>query len=124
MSFRTKHLPIPLLAALALLAPRPAAAYDYPTAQRVIYVEDCVRQNPGPYFEMINKCSCALDQIAAILTYDDFVGLQTATNANSMAGERGNAIRDSDALQKDIRRFRDLQETVKKNCFIGTPQVH
>jgi hypothetical protein len=113
-----------LVASLSGLTQRPAFADDYPTSQRVIYVEDCMRQNPGPHYEMVNKCACALDHISKTTSYDDFVSMTTATNANTMAGERGNAIRDSDALQKMIRQFRDLEEAAKKSCFIGSPEVH
>ena len=43
----------------------PAHAFDYPTSDRVLFVQACMRDNPGPHYEMLNKCSCALDKIAA-----------------------------------------------------------
>ena len=110
--------PLLLLALLALGATSPARAQDYPTSDRVVWVEQCMRQHPGPYYEMLNKCSCALDKLAGQLPYDDFVGMSTASNANSIGGERGNAIRDAESLQEQIRRFRQLQAAAKKSCFI------
>lgn len=111
--------------AAAALVPGSAAAYEYPTAARVIYVQQCIRDNPGPYYEMIEKCSCALDHIAKTVTYDDFVSMETSTNATTIAGERGNAIRDAENLQKEIRTFRTLQAEAKTSCFIGfMQQVH
>lgn len=104
-------------ALLAACAPW-AAAFDYPTAARVEYVQTCMREHPGTYYEMLNKCSCVLDRLAGQLSYDDFVTMSTATNANSIAGERGNAIRDSEPLQKQIREFRKLQSTARESCFI------
>jgi hypothetical protein len=95
-----------------------AAAFDYPTAARVEYVQACMKEHPGTYYEMLNKCSCALDHLAEKVPYDDFVTMSTATNANSIAGERGNAIRDSEPLQKQIREFRKLQSTAREGCFI------
>jgi hypothetical protein len=95
-----------------------AAAFDYPTAARVEYVQTCMREHPGTYYEMLNKCSCVLDRLAGQLSYDDFVTMSTATNANSIAGERGNAIRDSEPLQKQIREFRKLQTAAREGCFI------
>ena len=53
-----------------------------------------MREHPGPQFEMLNKCSCAVDTIARDLPYDDFVTMSTATNANTIGGERGSYIRD------------------------------
>ncbi len=95
-----------------------AFAHDYPTAARVEYVQACMRDHPGSYYEMLNKCSCVLDHLAAQVSYDDFVSMSTATNANSIGGERGNTIRDSESLQKQIREFRKLQSTAREGCFI------
>ncbi|WP_280151541.1 hypothetical protein [Piscinibacter sp. XHJ-5] len=112
-----------LLAALAMAAwPGWGAAHDYPTVDRVMFVEACMQENPGPHFEMQNKCSCALDNIAARLPYDDFVSMSTATNATSIGGERGSYIRDVEALQKQVRDFRQLRLQALKSCFI-TPST-
>jgi len=106
--------------AASLLAAAPAAAHDYPTSERVTYVEQCIQDNPGPHYEMISKCSCALDHMAKTVPYDDFVAMETASNASTVAGERGNAIRDSEGLQGLVRQFRDMQAAARKACFIGT----
>jgi hypothetical protein len=106
-----------LLSAAALNAP--AQAHDYPTADRVIFVQECMRQHPGSHYEMLNKCSCTLDKIAAEVSFDDFETMTTATNANSIGGERGNEIRDSAGMQDQIKRYRALQAAAKKSCFIN-----
>ena len=95
-----------------------AHAHDYPTPDRVVFVQDCIRDHPGPHFEMINKCSCALDTIAKDVPYEDFVTMSTATNANSIGGERGSYIRDMESLQKEIRKFRGIQAAAMKACFV------
>jgi ATP/maltotriose-dependent transcriptional regulator MalT len=94
-------------------------ANDFPTVDRVLYVRDCLRANPGPQFEMINKCSCALDRLAEQVTYDEYVNLSTTANATTIGGERGAALRDNDGAQKDAKKFRDLQAKVKNSCFIS-----
>lgn len=108
----------PLAALGGLLVAAPAAAHDYPTAERVNFVMACMRDNPGPHYEMINKCSCTIDALARDVSLDDFVAMSTATNANSIGGERGSYIRDSEGLQVQIRKFRDLQIAAKQGCFI------
>ncbi|WP_157269160.1 hypothetical protein [Azohydromonas aeria] len=110
-----RDLPAALLAAAATTG---AWAHDYPTAARVEYVQACMREHPGSYYEMLNKCSCALDRLAATVPFDDFVAMSTATNANSIGGERGNTIRDTEPLQKQIREFRKLQSAAREGCFI------
>lgn len=111
------------LAALAALggcattgAPQNAG---YPTLDRVRYVHECMRDNPGPTFEMSEKCSCAIDRIAEQVPYDDYMEMITAANATSIGGERGSYIRDVKVLQDDIKRWRTLQKDVHKACFIG-----
>jgi hypothetical protein len=108
-----------LLAAAAAALPTPARAHDYPTADRVVYVQTCMREHPGPHYEMVSKCSCALDAIARDLPYDDFVSMSTATNATTIGGERGSYIRDAEPLQQQIRSFRRLQAQAMKSCMIG-----
>jgi hypothetical protein len=97
-----------------------AAAHDYPTADRVLYVQECMRAHPGPNYEMVNKCSCALDALARDVSYEDFVSMNTATNANSIGGERGGTIRDTAVLQVQVKRYRELQARAKGGCFINT----
>jgi hypothetical protein len=106
-------------ALLCVAAQSPAQAHDYPTAERVVYVQACMRDHPGPHYEMLNKCSCALDAIARDVPYDDFVDMSTATNANSIGGERGSTIRDAEPLQVMIRKFRQIQTAAKKSCLIN-----
>ena len=101
----------------------PALAHDYPTADRVTYVEECMRQHPGSSYEMLNKCSCAIDRLARDISHDDFVTMSTATNATTIGGERGNIIRDTQVMQDQIKRFRTLQSTAKKSCFINSEPV-
>jgi hypothetical protein len=112
----------PLFRGLAVAAIAAAAgsaqAHDYPTAERVVYVEACMRDHPGAHYEMLNKCSCMLDAIAQSLPYDDYVEMSTAANANSIGGERGSYIRDVPMLQEQIKQYKALQARAQKGCFI------
>ncbi|MEY8877391.1 MAG: hypothetical protein AB9M60_12840 [Leptothrix sp. (in: b-proteobacteria)] len=107
------------LVGLALLLGVGAAqAHDYPTVERVLYVQQCMRDHPGPNFEMINKCSCAIDKIASEIIYDDYVSLSTVANAITIGGERGAVLRDAEPMQDLARKFRKLNVEAKKSCFI------
>jgi hypothetical protein len=115
-----RQAPLALAAAACFALPSSAAqAHDYPTVERVNYVQGCMREHPGPHYEMVNKCSCVIDRIAKTLPFDDYVTMNTATNANSIGGERGSYIRDVDALQQQIRKYRALQTQAKKSCLIN-----
>lgn len=111
-----------LAAATALLAAAaPALAHDYPTLERVRFVQECMRDHPGPHFEMTNKCVCAIDRIAEQLPLDVFVNGATIANANSIGGERGNQIRDAEPLQDEVKRYRAVVSKAKSSCFINLP---
>jgi hypothetical protein len=105
-----------------LMASTLAHANDFPTVDRVLYVQECIRTNPGPHYEMINKCSCALDHLAGEVKFADYVSMNTIVNAVSIGGERGGQMRDNESLKPQIARYRDLQAKARKACFIGPPQ--
>ncbi len=107
-----------LVAAAIAAVAGAAQAHDYPTSERVIYVEACIRDHPGGHYEMLNKCSCMLDAIAQSVPYDDYVEMSTATSANSIGGERGSYIRDVPMLQEQIKKYKALQVQAQKSCFI------
>ena len=114
------NLPLRLTACTVLLgAAAAAAANDFPTAERVLYVQDCIKNHPGPYFEMINKCSCALDALAREVKYEDYVTMTTVVNAMSIGGERGNDLRDNETLKPQVKRYRELQAQAQKACMIS-----
>lgn len=115
MKHTTRLLPLLLLPLLGAAA----HANDFPTVARVLYVQDCVRDHPGPHYEMINKCSCAIDAFAAQVKYDEYTTMQTISNGMSIGGERGGAIRDVPSLQPELKKYRELQSKVQKGCFIS-----
>jgi hypothetical protein len=106
------------IVALAL-APASALANDFPTVARVEYVLQCMRDSKAPPQEMLYKCSCALDHIAANVKYDAWIELSTVALGTSIAGERGGVIRDMKDGRKLIGRYRELEAQAKKACFIG-----
>ena len=106
----------PTLALLCCTAA--AAANDFPTVDRVLYVQECMNAHPGPYYEMVNKCSCALDALSREVSFDDYVEMSTAAKANTIGGERGGAIRDVESVQAQIKRYRELQARSQKGCFL------
>lgn len=108
-----------LLCAPLLVGMTPTHAHDYPTADRVTWVQSCMQDHPGHYFEMVNKCSCAIDRIASKVRYDDFVTMSTSANARSIGGERGGSLRSSDSIQKAARLFSQIQQDAKSACFIS-----
>ena len=112
----------PLLLIALLASWGSAFANDFPTVERVLYVQECIRANPGPHYEMINKCSCALDALATELKFDQYSTMITIANGMTIGGERGGAIRDTPSLAPELKRYRELQVKVKQGCFINDPK--
>ena len=108
-----------IFGALAMAAVAPAHAFDYPTTERVEYVEQCMREGTASRYEMLYKCSCVIDAIARELSYEDYVEASTAQKAMSIAGEKGSAIRDAQVNKDLAARFRGAQTKAKTSCFIN-----
>jgi hypothetical protein len=116
----TKLQPSPLcLLLLALMASGASAnANDFPTAERVLGVQACMQKHQGPFYEMLHKCACALDEVAAQLSFAEYVELSTIANAMTIAGERGNGMRDNESLKAPFARFKQINKQAEKACFI------
>lgn len=118
----TSRLRLIFATCLIACAPLAALANDFPTVARVTYVQECMRNNPGPNYEMVNKCSCALDRFAQTTSYDDYTTMATIANAMTIGGERGNDLRDNDSLKPKLKRFREEQSKAQEACFIRPRQ--
>jgi hypothetical protein len=96
-----------------------AIANDFPTIERVLFVENCVREHADrPRQEMLYKCSCALDAIAEEADYDEFVEMSTANDAGQIAGERGTQVRESAEGRSLTKRYKELRAKAAQTCFI------
>ena len=106
-----------LVLAIVVSAPL-CQANDFPTADRVQFVLECMRDHTGGEFELLNKCSCTVDRLAEQYKYDDFVEAQTMAKAVTIAGERGSTLRDNEDAQKAARRYRATVKDAGNGCFL------
>ena len=94
-------------------------ANNYPTLDRVQYVLECVQNYPDKvHQEMVYKCSCAIDEIAKQISYDDFINDWTASKAITIAGDRG-AIREHQMVKGMVKQFNDVQGSAQKTCLFN-----
>ncbi|WP_293368909.1 hypothetical protein [Nevskia sp.] len=111
---------IAALLALAASAPLSASAHDYPTVDRIEFVHMCQREYPDkPPHEMLYKCACVIDKLAVELPYEEFVESSTAFYASSIAGERGQVIRNERVAKALADTFREQLGKARKGCFIN-----
>ncbi len=120
MNHRKPSLALSAALLTAAAAPFAASANDYPTIDRVEFVHMCQRENPDkPPHEMLYKCACVIDKLAESLPYDDFVESSTAFYASSIAGERGQVIRNERVAKELADQYRGLLGKARKACLIN-----
>ncbi len=94
-----------------------APVHDYPTIARVEYVNECMLKSGGK-LAALYQCSCAIDRIAAALTYDDFVEASTFAKYAGLPGQGGAIFRDSDRARALAKSFRALEADSLRGCGV------
>ena len=102
---------------LAAGMPLAAHAHDFPTADRVEYVIECMVAHQSKQ-EYLYKCSCAIDQIAQQMPYDEYVESSTALRHQSLGGPRGAEFRDPGAGKAMATKYKALQDKARKACYV------
>lgn len=90
-------------------------ANDYPTAARADYVYACMQTN-GPTRDMLEKCSCSIDQIAALLPWAEYEEAETIMSVGVRGGD-STSLFHSPALLKKIHTMKLAQVEAELRCF-------
>lgn len=99
-------------------SPPPAAANDYPTADRADYVLGCMAANGNTRIALM-KCSCAIDVIAQAMPYADYEKAQTALSmqAGGGVGGRVGLFRDPPEIKQLLEKLHRAQAEADLKCF-------
>lgn len=89
---------------------------DYPTAARADYVFGCMAAN-GQTRESLEKCSCSIDKIAAILPFSEYEEAETVLRMNQVAGQSSELFRSSGDLKDKVATLRRAQAEAEIECF-------
>lgn len=90
-------------------------ANDYPTVTRADYVFGCMQVN-GQTREMLEKCSCSIDQIAALLPYAQYEEAETIKSVSMRGGEQV-AVLNNPAIQEKVKKLKYAQVEAELKCF-------
>jgi hypothetical protein len=108
------------LPALVLVAGSAAAqapvANDYPTSVRAEYVFGCMAVN-GQTREALERCSCSIDVIASVLSYDDYVSAEAVLSLRLMEGDRAGLFRNTQLASNAVATLRRAQAEAEVLCF-------
>jgi hypothetical protein len=115
---------LPVLFGTTWLLTGPAVAtdspvHDYPTVSRVEFVQECISRHGGK-LENLYQCSCAIDRIANVLSYDEYVEASTYAKYSSLPGEGGGIFRDSDQAKQMAKRYRETEAEAYRSCGLGS----
>lgn len=88
---------------------------DYPTTTRADYVFGCMASN-GQTPEMLQKCSCSIDEIAALLPYAQYEEAETIKSVSMRGGESVAALMNP-AVQEKIKKLQFAQVEAELKCF-------
>jgi lysyl-tRNA synthetase class II len=89
---------------------------DYPTAARADYVFACMATN-GQSRQVLEQCSCSIDQIAQILPYDKYVEAETVLSMRLTGGERMAVFNSAVAANNLVADLRRAQAEAEIICF-------
>ncbi|MEO1159201.1 MAG: hypothetical protein AAFW74_01945 [Pseudomonadota bacterium] len=105
-----------LLAAGSASAQDKGFINDYPTSARADYVFGCMAVN-GQTRDALERCSCSIDLIASILTYDEYVGAETVLMVAQKGGENTSIFRTSPVMRNKVDTLRRAQAEAEIRCF-------
>ena len=88
---------------------------DYPTVARADYVFACMEVN-GRTREILEKCSCSIDQIAEILPWDEYEQAETLMSVGLRGGENV-AWTKTPAMQEKVKNLKRAQVEGELRCF-------
>jgi lysyl-tRNA synthetase class II len=108
---------IALALAMGAAAPVHAQAVnDYPTNARAEYVFACMATN-GQTRDMLDRCSCAIDQIAEVLPYDGYVEAETVLRMQQTTGERAGMFKSMPQLTNVVADLKRAEAEAEILCF-------
>ena len=105
-----------VLMAGAAVADERHPANDYPTAARADYVIGCLAGS-GFKRELLNRCSCSIDTIADLMTFEDYDQASTVLSMQQGGlGGRGALFRDTPIAKQRLEELRRAQAEATLRC--------
>ncbi|KQP90851.1 MULTISPECIES: hypothetical protein [unclassified Methylobacterium] len=107
--------------AVAFLAGPLAAAElenDYPTEARADYIFGCMAAN-GQSRESLSRCSCSLDALASLLSYDKYVQASTVLSLRQGIGQRTTQFKSTKVFDDQVADLRRAQAEAEIRCYRG-----
>jgi len=105
-----------LILGLAWPATAGAAPSDYPTEALADYVFGCMASN-GQSRDALERCSCSIDVIASILSYDRYVQAETVMRMEQVGGEKTALFKSAPTAKAAFDDLKRAQAESEIRCF-------
>ena len=107
-----------LVTGAAIAIPKAQAANGYPTEVVVDYVLGCMAAN-GQTAQALRQCSCSIDVVSSLLTYEDYSAAETVLRMRQVpgGGEKMVIFRETPASQVKVDALRQSQIEAEVRCF-------
>ena len=93
------------------------AENSYPTSVRTDYVLGCMLAN-GKTSDVLRKCSCSIDFIAASIPYQEYERIETLMQLQQMScGGRNAVYKRSTWSKQAVAHLREVQAESTLRCF-------
>jgi hypothetical protein len=89
---------------------------DFPTVARADYVYGCMKVN-GETREALERCSCSIDVIATLLTYEQYEAASAFLSMGQVQGERGVVFRQSEPAKQATSNLQRARAEAEVRCF-------
>lgn len=117
MTRRPRFSILPLCLASMLTCADPSiAAGDYPTTALADYVLGCMKSN-GETRQALERCSCSVDVIASIISYERYETAETFKQMAQTTGEASELFRESAPAKAASSELKRAQAEADIRCF-------
>ncbi|MFT5426938.1 MAG: hypothetical protein ACI9ZT_001886 [Gammaproteobacteria bacterium] len=91
-------------------------ANDFPTAERVEYVLNCLQDMGRNEMDDLQTCSCRIDSIASNMSFETYSYAVTYDRNKRMTGEKGGVFRDNKAGKSFSKELVAAEEIAGGQC--------
>lgn len=91
-------------------------ANDYPTYARADYVFACMQVN-GQTRQVLEKCSCSIDAIAAVLPFAQYEEAETIMSVRQRGGENVSMFNNYAPFLEKVKNLKRAQVEAELRCF-------
>lgn len=105
-----------MLSFISVSSVRAAENNPFPTVAIADYIFGCMASN-GQTRQALERCSCSIDVIASIVTYEDYEKAETVLSLRRLTGEKSALYKTAAQYKNAVDVLRRAQAEAEVRCF-------